>query len=171
MSCTYKMRERFLNILKQVLFVAKYMCRVNFWFDYPIKYNNKFYELIIEGNYNSIILTLQDEPQLVHSRNKDGQTPLYVACICDNALLTKLFIKNCCNIEALDNKQLSPLYYAFKANSNDCFKILLHSKAKTWSPPGAPGGKVDKNQMNVAQKNLLMHARLIYIFTIWKIKK
>ncbi|CAD8061296.1 unnamed protein product [Paramecium sonneborni] len=167
-SCSYKIREKFLNILKQVLFVAKYKCRVNFWFDYPIKYNNKFYELIIEGNYDGIVQTLQDEPYLVHSRNKDGQTPLHIACICNNALLAKLFIKNYSNIEALDNKQLSSLYYAFKANSNDCFKILLHSNAKPWSPPG---GKLDQNQMNVVQKNLLMHARLIYMFTIWKIKK
>ncbi|CAD8135451.1 unnamed protein product [Paramecium pentaurelia] len=167
-NCSIKIRERFHNILKQVLFVAKYKCRINFWFDYPIKYNNQFYEQIIEGNYDNIILTLSENPHLIHSRNKDGQTPLHIACICNNALLVKLFIKNCSNIEALDNKQLSPLYYAFKSNSNDCFKILLNSKAKPWSPPG---GKLDQYQMNVVQKNLLMHARLIYIFTIWKIKK
>ncbi|CAD8139743.1 unnamed protein product [Paramecium pentaurelia] len=167
-SCSHKVRERFKNIIKQVVFVAKYKCRVNFWFEYPIKYNNSFYEQIIEGNYDRIIFTLSQEPYLIHSRNKDGQTPLHIACICNNALLVKLLIKNCSNIEALDNKQLSPLYYAFKSNSNECFKILLNFKAKPWSPPG---GKLDQNQMNVVQKNLLMHARLIYIFTIWKIKK
>ncbi|CAK85291.1 unnamed protein product (macronuclear) [Paramecium tetraurelia] len=167
-NCSHKIRERFQKILKQVLFVAKYKCRVDFWFEYPIKYNNQFYESIIEGNQDGIILILSKDPYLIHSRNKDGQTPLHIACICNNALLVKLFIKNGSNIEALDNKQLSPLYYSFKSNSNDCFKILLNSKAKPWSPPG---GKLDQYQMNVVQKNLLMHARLIYIFTIWKIKK
>lgn len=39
-SCSHKIRERFINILKQVLFVAKYKCRINFWFEYPIQFNN-----------------------------------------------------------------------------------------------------------------------------------
>jgi len=48
-----------------------------------------------------------------------------VACICNNISITELLIKNDAHLEALDNKRYSPLFYSYKANSHECFKVFI----------------------------------------------
>lgn len=70
------------------------------------------------------------------------------------------------HIEAQDNKNYTPLYYAYSAGSAEVFKYLLDNNARPFSPPNA---KMDQNRMTIPMKNILMHARLVYIYKLWKL--
>ncbi|KAM3147024.1 hypothetical protein pb186bvf_000740 [Paramecium bursaria] len=100
------------------------------WFNFPLDFNRKFYNMIITGDIDGVVQKLTIDPHYIHMRNQYGQTPLHISSICNNLQMVQLLIKMGSHIEAQDNKNYTPLYYAYSAGSAEA---ILSSKRQNGS--------------------------------------
>jgi ankyrin repeat protein len=83
--------------------------------------------LIEAGNITEITSMLNKDSLLANRKCKHGRMPLHFAAFCSKADIIKLLIEKGADINARDNNNFTPLYYARDA---DTAELLIKSGAK-----------------------------------------
>uniref|UniRef100_A0A0A9XAM8 Ankyrin repeat domain-containing protein 49 n=1 Tax=Lygus hesperus TaxID=30085 RepID=A0A0A9XAM8_LYGHE len=68
---------------------------------------------------------VEQNPELVHARDKDGYTPLHRACYNDHVDIVKYLLMNGARHDAQTNERWQPLHSACRWNSLKCAAALI----------------------------------------------
>ena len=60
------------RVFKTILFVTKYIVKRGIWFNFPLDFNRKFYNMIITGDIDGVVQKLTIDPHYIHMRNQYG---------------------------------------------------------------------------------------------------
>ena len=78
-----------------------------------------------QGEKYIVTNLLQSNAELVHTKDRDGYTPLHRACYENHSDIAEILLKNGANVAALTNEYWQPLHSASKWNSSSCVSLLL----------------------------------------------
>ncbi|XP_066951014.1 transient receptor potential cation channel subfamily A member 1 homolog isoform X3 [Macrobrachium rosenbergii] len=70
---------------------------------------------------------LSDYPDIINMTSADGQTPLHIAAINNQAWIIPTLLRNDADLEFYDDAGFTPLLHTITRQSLECFEILLES--------------------------------------------
>nr|XP_042907958.1 uncharacterized protein LOC107440007 [Parasteatoda tepidariorum] len=101
----------------------------NFLFnDYEKNNKEKYNELVSNSNGLDIFDRLVKMGADIEKENKNGHTPLHVACLFGNIPIVQYLIKNSADPNMVDKIRFSPLHFATYGNHLEVVKIILESR-------------------------------------------
>ncbi len=99
-----------------------------------IRQQSALFQAIEEGNLQAVYRIIIENPQLVHARNEQGQTPLHCAIVENepnenNFEIAELLIQYGAAVNAKDNQDQTPLHYAIDWEDSEITELLIQCGA------------------------------------------
>ncbi len=86
-------------------------------------------DAVKRGDLETVKALIKANPDLVFSKDNNGQTPLHFAAGKDHMEMVKLLLTYKADINAKDNQDETPLQYAAAGGRKDLVELLLVNKA------------------------------------------
>lgn len=87
---------------------------------------------IYEREIKDAKMLINEHPLLINSKDKEGSTPLHIAALKGSLLTAKLLIKKGADVNARDNDNRTPLFYAFPGNLDYDMNCVGQPSHKTY---------------------------------------